>query len=50
MTAPGDVYERELKALLTGDRKAVAKMVKTCNAWETAAYNLMLRKRPRPTT
>ena len=43
MTAPGDVYERELKALLTGDRKVVARMVKTCNAWETAAYNLMLR-------
>ena len=43
MTAPGDVYERELKALLMGDRKAVARMVKTCNAWETAAYNLMLR-------
>ena len=43
MTAPGDVYERELKALLTGDRKAVARMVKTCNAWETAAYNLMHR-------
>ena len=39
MAAPGDTYERELKALLAGDEKAVAKMVKTCNAMETAAYN-----------
>ena len=42
MTAPGDTYERELKALLAGDRKAVERMVKTCNAMETAAYNTML--------
>ena len=42
MAAPGDVYERELKALLAGDEKAIAKMVKTCNALETAAYNSML--------
>lgn len=42
MAAPGDVYERELKALLAGDKKAIAKMVKTCNALETAAYNSML--------
>ena len=42
MAAPGDTYERELKALLAGDEKAVAKMVKTCNAMETAAYNTML--------
>ena len=32
MAAPGDVYERELKALLAGDEKAIAKMIKTCNA------------------
>ena len=44
MAAPGDVYERELKALLAGDEKAVAKMVKTCNSMETAAYNNMLRE------
>lgn len=43
MTAPGDTYERELKALLAGDPKAVARMIKTCNAMETAAYNTMLR-------
>lgn len=43
MAPPGDVYERELKALLAGDKKAVAKMVKTCNAMETAAYNSMLQ-------
>ncbi len=44
MSAPGDTYERELKALLAGDERAVAKMVKTCNAMETAAYNSMLRE------
>ena len=44
MAAPGDTYERELKALLAGDEKAVAKMVKTCNSMETAAYNSMLRE------
>ncbi len=44
MAAPGDTYERELKALLAGDQKSVAKMVKTCNALETAAYNSLLRE------
>ena len=29
MTAPGDTYERELKALLAGDKRAVERMVKT---------------------
>ena len=42
MSAPGDVYERELKALLSGDEKAISKMVKTCNSMETAGYNSML--------
>ena len=27
MAAPGDTYERELKYLLSGDEKAIAKMV-----------------------
>ncbi|MBP5203332.1 MAG: Holliday junction resolvase [Candidatus Methanomethylophilaceae archaeon] len=38
MAAPGDVYERELKSLLTGEEKAVSKMVKTCSSMETAGY------------
>ena len=38
MAAPGDVYERELKSLLTGEDKAVSKMVKTCSPMETAGY------------
>ncbi len=38
MTAPGDTYERELKAILTGDDKAISKMVKTCSAMEKAGY------------
>ena len=29
MAPPGDVYERELKSLLTGDQKAIAKMVRS---------------------
>ncbi len=44
MAALGDTYERELKALLAGDRKTIAKMVKTCNAMETAAYNSILQE------
>ncbi len=44
MAAPGDTYERELKALLSGEEKAIAKMIKTCNSLETAAYNSMLRE------
>ena len=43
MAPPGDVYERELKALLAGDSKAIAKMVKTCNALEKANYGTMLQ-------
>ncbi len=42
MAAPGDVYERELKYLLTGDQDAVAKMVKTCSDQETEAYCSMI--------
>ncbi|MDY0293393.1 MAG: Holliday junction resolvase [Candidatus Methanomethylophilaceae archaeon] len=38
MAAPGDVYERELKSLLSGDEKAVAKMTKTCDGPESQAY------------
>lgn len=44
MAAPGDTYERELKALLAGDEKAITKMVRTCNSMETAAYNSMMRE------
>ena len=42
MATNGDVYERELKMLMAGDAKAIAKMVKTCNANETASYNSLL--------
>ena len=38
MAAPGDVYERELKSILMGERSAVKKMVKTCDSMETAGY------------
>ena len=39
----GDIYERELKALLNGDRKTIAKMIKTCNEEESRSYSLMLK-------
>lgn len=42
MAPPGDTYERELKALLAGDRKTIDRMVKTCDAMETANYRTML--------
>ena len=42
MAPPGDIYERELKYLLSGDPKVVAKMVKTCDATGTEAYKTML--------
>jgi Holliday junction resolvase len=38
MAAPGDVYERELKYLLSGDEKTINKMVKTCSDGERRAY------------
>lgn len=41
MSAPGDTYERELKALLSGEPKAIARMVKTCDGDERAAYESM---------
>lgn len=44
MAPPGDTYERELKALLAGDDRAIAKMVKTCDAMETANYRTMLEE------
>ena len=42
MAAPGDVYERELKALLSGEEKAVNKMIKTCDIAEATAYRSMI--------
>jgi Holliday junction resolvase len=44
MAPPGDIYERELKYLLSGDPKVIAKMVKTCDDTEAEAYNSMLRE------
>jgi len=43
MAAPGEPYERELKALLSGDEKIIAKMIKTCDATESAAYQSILQ-------
>ena len=42
MAAPGDVYERELKGLLSGDKKVIEKMVKTCNEKETDGYRSLI--------
>jgi Holliday junction resolvase len=38
----GDVYERELKYLLSGDKKAITQMIKTCSEDESRSYSLML--------
>ena len=38
MAAPGDVYERELKGLLSGDKKTIDKMIKTCDDSERKNY------------
>jgi len=40
----GDVFERELKALLSGDRKALEKMVKTCDEEERRGYLSILNR------
>jgi Holliday junction resolvase len=44
MAAAGDIYERELKSLLSGDEKTVKKMIKTCNDDESRSYSLMLNE------
>jgi len=41
----GDTYERELKALLSGDEKTLSKMIKTCDEKEKEGY-LSIKKRP----
>jgi len=40
-TQTGSIYERELKALLSGQTKTIDKMVKTCDECESAAYSSM---------
>ena len=42
MAAPGDIFERELKNLLSGDSKTIEKMVKTCDECETKNYRSLL--------
>jgi Holliday junction resolvase len=42
VAAPGDIYERELKYLLSGDAKIIDKMVKTCDDHEKNAYRSMI--------
>lgn len=42
MAAPGDTYERELKYLLSGDRKTIERMNRTCSEEERAAYSSMI--------
>jgi hypothetical protein len=42
MAATGELYERELKGLLSGDEKTITKMVKTCSPTETIAYKSLM--------
>lgn len=44
MAAAGDIYERELKYLLSGDPKSIEKMVKTCDCIERQAYGSMVQE------
>ncbi len=41
-SSTGNVYERELKYLLSGDPKTITKMIKTCSEDESRSYSLML--------
>jgi len=41
-TSTGDLYERELKYVLSGDKKVISQMIKTCNEDESRSYSLML--------
>lgn len=38
----GNIYERELKYVLSGDKKTITQMIKTCSEDECRSYNLML--------
>ncbi|NLL95058.1 MAG: Holliday junction resolvase [Thermoplasmatales archaeon] len=42
MAPPGDIYERELKSLLSGEEKTIVKMVKTCSESERASYESVI--------
>ncbi len=41
MPVAGDTYERELKHLLCGEPKAISKMIKTCDDFESKSYKIM---------
>ncbi|MCL2317549.1 MAG: Holliday junction resolvase [Methanomassiliicoccaceae archaeon] len=41
-SSTGNIYERELKHVLSGDKKAISQMIKTCSEEESKAYSLML--------
>ena len=41
MAATGSTYERELKNLLSGDPKAIDRIIKTCDLGEREAYSSM---------
>jgi len=38
----GNIYERELKYVLSGDKKTITQMIKTCDEGESKSYSLML--------
>ena len=42
MAQAGDIYERELKHLLSGNEKVIGKMIKTCDDREKAAFMSMV--------
>ena len=41
-SSTGNIYERELKYVLSGDKKTIMQMIKTCSEDESRSYSLML--------
>lgn len=40
----GNIYERELKNLLCGDKKTITQMIKTCDEGESLSYGIILKE------
>ena len=41
-SSTGNIYERELKYVLSGDKKTISQMIKTCDEEESRSYSTML--------
>jgi len=43
-SSTGSIYERELKYILSGDKKTITQMIKTCDEDESRSYSIMLEE------